>query len=414
MFKKIYLILAKLNILLIYNGERWRRKKVGKIMVDSIPLVLDRVFILSFEIFPEKMLSENKALASSVSKKLFSFDGKETYSENFNELYSLALSDECVKSNLSNYYLLNAYYYSLFHSRKHEDIVVSDIQKAKSIKQNSIHLTRNEFIKVCSDYKKQKKQQKKEIRFLVSDKVKSDKLKLITPIELSVDKIPVILTIFTTLFLIGGFLYIKFLFYFFGFSVSEFYSIQDYLSSSVDVISATAMTAILGLASMIYGLSSAIDKDIYHENIGTIRKRGYLWPIILVTSLSSGAFNYYGFGKIPNICLYPTLFSLSFYISFSAPYWDYIKNRASLGMISFISIIFLINIGFVVKDKIESVVFNDRTSKYEIDLVKEYENNKSMFYFSGNSNYIFLMDDNDNSILVLPRSSVKQIKINRK
>lgn len=414
MFGSIYIYLFKIRLFFKYKIIIWKKKKIQNIKFESFRLILNRVFILTFEKFPDHSISEKRSLASIVTKVLLSFDKLENNTTNeFRELYELSLEDIYIKKRISSYYLLSAYYYSGYNSKKNQDLIVSDILTAKKINPKSIHLTRISFLELSRDYKKEFKEIKKEIKVLISDKVKNDKLKLISPIDIDISMFPMILAMFTTLFLLGGFVYVKSLFYWFGINVGDFYTIQDYVSSSIDVISATAMTVFIGIVSMAFGLSSAIDENIYDEHVGRKRKRNFIWPIIVISSLVGGALSFYQIGRIPSLYFYPISFILAFYLSFDAPFWKYIKNRNSIGIIFFISLVFFINLGFVVKDKIENIVFDENKKNYEINFFEGYEGLESMSYFTGNSNFIFLMSDSKDDIMVFPRRSIKQIKIKR-
>src|SRR5690606_13118085 len=93
------------------------------------------------------------------------------------------------------------------------------------------------------------------------------------------------LTLLSTLFLISGFVYVKSLFYFLDVDVGDFYNIQDYLSSSIDVISATAFSAFWGLFWLFYGFERLLNDEIYDGQFDIKGKRkDYLWPSILVVS----------------------------------------------------------------------------------------------------------------------------------
>ncbi len=95
----------------------------------------------------------------------------------------------------------------------------------KSEFESRVKLDFNEYKSVRKDVKKSLEVEKERIRFETAPKI-----------EFTPQGVGIIITLFSILFFISGFIYNQFFFSYFGINLSHFYSVSDYLTSSLNKI----------------------------------------------------------------------------------------------------------------------------------------------------------------------------------
>jgi hypothetical protein len=407
---KRFIIKIYLKLFSLYG--KW----VLKIGGNLTTLVFYKLYISSIQKFPNNKLSDNHRLAVTVTKKIFdmpSIEVSSVCSEELAKLYDFALKNDWVCKKLVNYHLIHAYYYSYgINSGVFDDQAECSMSKAKEYSADVIGLNSERISELNTQIKKEKKSLQKEVKRAGSTKVEEEKLKVIAPITIDSKHFTLALTLLTTLFLISGFIYTKSFFYWFNIDVGDFYTAQDYISSSIDVISTTAITAGIGLIAALYGLSSALTEELEGNQFDSKKKkREIFWPFILIVSILGLALSVYDTGKWPSLFLYPIVFTAVFYFYFRAPFWKYIENKAPVGLVCVVLLFFFIHLGFRVKENVEKVTSGSFDSKYQVEFNKGYEKYNKMPYLTGNSSFIFVLNEASAEIIVLPRASVKLMKV---
>lgn len=74
---------------------------------------------------------------------------------------------------------------------------------------------------------------------------------------------------------------------------------------------------------------------------------------------------------------------------------------------------FSMHLGFKVNDSINEAKSTEYKSSYIVYFNKKYEAYSDYIYLYSSSNYIFLLEKNNNSVSVLPRSAIKAISVRK-
>ena len=123
----------------------------------------------------------------------------------------------------------------------------------------------NEAALLYKSIKKLIKSSTKIARQLSSERLNKEKLKAIGTVEITSSHIIFGVSLFTSLFLVSGFLYTKFLYGSFGLNVGDFFTASDYISSSVDVLIPVFLSTALGILGMLWGLNESIYNELRIE-----------------------------------------------------------------------------------------------------------------------------------------------------
>lgn len=387
-------------------------RRLIKCQVRHMGAVFFKAYVKTFLLFPENKLKYNSDIASSVRSRLFEMpvaEGASPVDDNqVNSLYDTIKSEEWIKKTLSNYYLLEAFYYSYGTS---SDLLKEKadhaLAKAKVYVDSALPISYDDVGRIKKTIKSDIKLLKKEMRKLNSERVETEKLKLIEPVVISSSHVIFLASLFSTLFLISGFAYNKIFFSHFGINVGDFFGVSDYMASSVDILTATIISSILGVAFFFWGLSIAVSEDLHAEQFETERKgEDYVIPVIVISSAIALVVYSYQTGELHSLFLYPLIFFVALHVFFRLPIWKYIENKAAVGAILISILYFSLHLGFEIKENIEDIESGDYDSPYVIDFKKEYEKYSNHTFVSSNSNYLFLWNSDDNKIIIIPKSGV--------
>lgn len=387
-----------------------------KVRMTVRTVIFQRLYLDACEQFPRNKLAMNRDLASSVVQGLLDLEqfNLNVCEEDRKKLINLIRKDEWVNCKVSDFHRLTAFYYSYGNSLNlHTEQIETSMSKARESKVSCQPLEESDVKQLHKEVKRERKLLGKRIGVANKLKVDKEKQELISPITITATHFSVALTLMSTLFLISGFVYTKVFFYWFDVNVGDFYTIQDYLASSIDVISATAFSAFVGLVSITFGLSCALNDELHDEQFDEqTRKNDYVWPFILITSVIGLAVSVYFQGYWPSVFIYPLALSVSMYLYIRLPIWKYIENRASVGVVCLVVLFFFLSLGFKVKENIERVLYSGYESHYTVTLDEKYSKYSGMLYLMNNSNFLFLLDAEDKKVIILPKTSIRAFEAN--
>ncbi|MGF1881610.1 hypothetical protein [Vibrio splendidus] len=390
--------------------------KISKIQFDLRINIFSRLYLKACEIFPENKLLENRDLSKNLVHEIL---GLESHNLSVDETCIRVLrerisSDVLVQQGIADYHRMTAYIYHSCVSRSLDsDRVEEALHKAKEVIDDVEYLSKPEFKILSESVRKDKRLLKKRIRIANKLKVEREKSGLIPPVKVTASHFSVSLTFISTLFLISGFVYTKSFFYWFGINVGGFYNIQDYLSSSIDVISSTAFSAVIGLAGLCNGLYRSIDDELHDDQFDIDSKRkGYVIPFILVTSCFALTYSIYTSGRWPNIFVFPIVLFLLIEAFHRIPFLKFVENKTTIGSACLVIAIFFMHLGFTIKSNVESVFLDDYEPIYSIELQDKYKTYSQMSYLTSNSNFVFLIDVDTKEVVVLPKNSVTSYRTN--
>ena len=273
MKKKLKQIVWKIYLKLFRIYGKW----LLKCRIKHASAIFFKAYIQTFTLFPDNKLKYNSDLASIVRSRLLELPlYKESLTLNddqVNTLYEAVKSDQWIQKTASNYFLLEAFYYTYgISSELLKEKSDNALKKAKSYVDSALPISYDDVGPINKKIKSDIKLLKKEMRKLNSERVETEKLKIIKPINITSSHVMFLASLFSTLFLISGFAYNKIFFGSLGLNVGDFFGVSDYIASSVDVLTATIISSVLGIAFFFWGLSSGLSEELHAEQFETERK----------------------------------------------------------------------------------------------------------------------------------------------
>ena len=379
-----------------------------------------KAYISTFKLFPENNLDHNSELAWIVTSKFLEIPYKkeinETNNDEINKLYEFLASDEWVRKTISNSYRLDAFYYSYENSSdllKHK--IDDALKKAKSYDDMASPISSDELGSIDRKIKREVKELKKNVKKLNSERIEKEKQKVIKPVTVTLSHVLSLFSLFSILFLISGYIYNKFLLGALGINSSDFFAFSDYISSSADVIESSLISSALGVITYIVGANDALSKKLLEEqfNIEKVRNYpNYLIALAISVPIFSLAVTLFIKRELPDNVLdyfYPLIFFILFYIVHYLPIWNYVRNWFAVSVVITTIFVFLISLGWAIIEDIEDVKNRDYKSSYTISFKKGYEEYSGHMFFASNSNYVFLLNKENQKISVIPKSGIKAL-----
>jgi hypothetical protein len=404
-FLNLYLVIFRLY-------GRW----ILKCKIRLAGAVFLKTYIKAFDLFPEKTLKYYFDVANVANKKIFDYavfdDDSDIESGDVDTLYDSAMSDKWVRGTVFNYHLVDALYYSygistdLFKGKSEEAIC-----KARKIDPNARPIDTNSVATINKEIKRDIKILKSEIKKLNTDKVESEKAKLIQPITVRGAHLAFAASIFSALLLISGFSYNKIFFNHFDIEVGDFFSAADYVSSSVDAVVAAAISTVLGVLFFLWGFSGALSRRLHEQQFETERKGAdYLVPTIVFTSSVGLVLTAVQTGEVSTLYLYPLILFLVIELVPRMPVWKYIRNKELVGAVLISAIYFSLHLGRSIHDRIADITSGDYSGPYVLQYEDEYKGHLGSEFVSANSSYVFLWNNENGVISIIPKEGVSEFR----
>lgn len=363
----------------------------------DIVINLSSLKLLTPEIFdnhPPTFLYEN---LPEELKKLYS-DRKSEYLERKNKVDSLVErveKDTDIIKLMESYNLLRHFEGSYLKKKDEADYYLS---KAQKINAKAIPLKTNDLFALERSLRKDINR----MRDAISDREA-------VKISLSIQNAGALISVVSSVFLISGYLYNRFLLGAFGIEVSKFFTLTDYLASSIEAIRYSASSAVIGIVSYFLGVHSTSRKSVMQ--IEFERKRREYWPyIILMISIFSAIFAY----TKNSIIFYTDVYIIILFTTFLSAPW-LAKRYFKEPLVALFIIVFIFtfsgHVFMSVGKTIHRLKYDSREKieRYEVIFKKEIPIESSkLILITGNSNYLFFLDEDKNAFII-PRDQVEYI-----
>jgi len=227
-------------------------------------------------------------------------------------------------------------------------------------------------------------------------------------ISLSVQNATALISVVSSIFLISGYLYNQLLLSEFGIEVSKFFTLTDYLASSIDAIRYSASSAVIGIAAYFWGAHDASRKSVAQIEIER-KQVVYLPYIILLVAIFSSIFAY-----IRNsIAFYDRIYMVIIFASMLSAPWvarRYFKEP----LVAIFLIVFLFTFSGHLFISVKKTIYtfkydNKKIENYKIIFKKDIPiESSALVLIAGNSNYLFFIDEEKNGVII-PRDQVQYI-----
>ena len=393
-------------------------EKILSIRVDLKYVLRLNAYIKALSLFPYITPRENRVIVNIVLSDILDISddkkNKEEKNEFAEQLRESLFSDEKIMDTFADYFLTEYFYLSVKNKdRQNKDLnkMADDaLIKAKSYKNTAEPIS-------AADVDIIKKEIKKKIKKL-NKSIEKEESKTRKPIKIQSSIIFIFISVFSGVFLVGGFLHTIILLEFFDINSSDFFDISDYISSNVDIVFPILSGIFFGLFGYFIFQRDVFLKIITADQLDNKASFGEFWNSVLVISgvLAVG----YGISFYVELVHYdrfiPVLLSpLAFVILISIfliflKMDKYIENRFIFRTAVILIFSFLVYIGIDISDTLYKVKNDTYKNPYNISFTAEYEEYSDHAFFLANSKYVFLLNKETKELAVIPKTGIKAIR----
>ena len=341
------------------------------------------------EISPESFLIPGSRLTSEYAKNQVEVDG----------LVEKGLHDSQIVSTAERYALVRA-----FFSAGKKDQAAADyyLSVARGYNPVATALGLEDVNALSSEIRAKNRQLKAAISEREAFKV-----------NLSMINVAPIISGVSSIFLISGYLYNFFLLKHFSVEVSKYFSLGDYLSSSIDAIGYSASGALASLIMYFIGYHSASRESYAKFKIEA--KARQTWTVLIVgISWFGTVWTYFQDSELFYHSMYTSILFSVFFIAPRISKHYFKQHIAAFFLIVFVSAFsahMYESIGVEIY-RIDHPKPND-PRRYDFCFKNDVPFDPSdMILIASNSNYLFILDQRKETV-ILPRDQVKYIKVHK-
>jgi len=335
-------------------------------------------------------------------------DGLEYRKEELDSLISKLKINSEIKCLIADHYRITAFYYAFGNSELFENEIRENVEKAKEFNPDYLDLDKTSISKLDKSIKKKIKAAKKKGRKISKDIISKDVNKVTPKVEIDSSKVSFVLSLSCSLFLVTGYFYNKFYLGHFDIEVSVFFTLGDYLASSLDKITIAIMSAIVALVFYIAGMYRGLNRVVSAEHYDTEIKHDD-WPMFIFVIINSGLLIYAAytdhFMKEPLFQLMIIIASLG--IIHIIPTEKFVKNHVQVNIVLVALLYFSLSIYYSVKGDIRELEKGGNESGYSFSFKNEIVGDKGKLRLLGsNSSYYFFYSIETKKSYIVNRGDV--------
>ena len=253
-----FLILYKI----FYNFISLRFKMMNKILRiynnEVYFYCYNKAMIVVEKLFPNSDLKFKKDLAYSyINVLLYKWTEKKNNVEllNLRKIESEVKKDKNFLNRISEYHLVEAFRLKIINLTTLNTRIKYELKMARLFLKNRRKIkSLSKVIELTNQLKDVNKDLIKVVRQNVKKDIKKEKDKLFQKININADNVILLISLFSTLFLLSGLVNIKFFYYLLDFNTNIFFNLSDYLSGSIYIIISVTNSIILGAIIFIFKL----------------------------------------------------------------------------------------------------------------------------------------------------------------
>ena len=394
----------------VLHNKLLHKKALECIRQYSIALYSE-AYICSSELYPENKLSTNVDLAIEVRKLILDDKGVSSeVSEQVEIIYLKLVNDDVVRQIISKHFTLRDFFiYKEIREFYPDESVSSEMLVAVKYNASAVKIDSSELAGLNSFIKNHLAILQRRLKAINSAKLLEEKKVIVKPVKITSSHVGFVASIFTTLFVLSGFLYNKLFFAYFGLAVSDFFTVSDYLGSSVDVISVTFIATMIGVGSYFYGMNEALNTEIHNNQFEVKddkKSERHLLFAITVVPIIVFIDQYFRDDKIFFHALYFPVLILFFRSFYKLQIWDYIENKHQVSFFIIVVFIFTLNLALTLATKIQRIVSTDYSAPYALKFSEQAPDMKGYDYIFSNSAYVFMRNNETSNMKVVLKSEV--------
>lgn len=360
---------------------------------------------MAIKLFPENDLHQNLDLSSMLSREILKLETSPVSPEveQYNLLKKEIMATKFYKDLMVIYLQLQLKY--------EESLVFNDTNKKFELWTRLNELAGEDcipefnFSKLKRSAIKSKKAEMANYYKVRDEYIESKKAELIKPITLEWKHLTILITAFSVLFLCGGFLYTKYLFWALDAEVTWFFTVSDYLSSSIDVVFGAIISTLLSFMFFMKGVSEQLHREIHNYQFKIESKRKDLWIYIVIPLVVLSIFIELHFDS--GRTLTPQIILLSAFVAMELVgrirLERYINNAYIFIFFTVAILMFCAYIVLKAEATIRQLNLNS-SPEVELNLKNEYKKFSGYKLITVNSGYTFIYSGN--KVVVIPKDAV--------
>ena len=417
---KIWASIKKFLISSYISFFLWMVKLVIKRAQYIRQVPLSNTFLLACNIFPDNALSDNFDLSYDVISYLTSDKGTPPeLNKKAKQLLEEALKDSDISIDIAKHFQALSFAYSMYGKvyPSFKDEEARYFTKALEFNPEALPLKEKEVHAISKEYKKKTAQLAKERAVIIKDRVNDERAKEIPLISVPLTNIVIILSLISTLFVISGYYYIDQLLGHFGLNSSDFYSLNDYTSASIEYAVSPLIYTIILIAFYLLGAYDSIGDKVWREQLNIPEKKKTSWSdpmgltLFLTVTVNTLVIISSGFegNHIPSQLPLFNAFIVGLFCLHYLPYRLFI-NPIVLNISVLAVFVFTYKTVLDVNMNLDSLKMGTYKPDYIVELTKSELKDMNLEFITLNSNYIFMLEKN--RLKAIPRSEIKELRPN--
>ena len=375
-------------------------------------IIFLNAYIKANSLFPNATEEENDQLAVFVISDILGtsddIKNKEEKKEAAEQLRAGLFSDKNVIDTVANYFLIEHFrFLTLYedgHNKIYKEKADKALSKAKSYKNTAEPISAKDINNINKEIKKERKILKRLIR-------------KINPIKITPLSVFLFISVISSLFLVGGFLYNRILLHFLGINSSDFFDTSDYIASSVDIVFPILLIVFFIMffsskqALDSRGKFNALSEALVGGQFGNKPKFRLFWAIAIAVYV--GVIFYveltYNEKFIPALLIVPALVILICILFVFLEIDKYIENRFIFRTVVMSFSVFLAYLSADISETVYEVKNGNYKSPYIVFFTEEYKEYSDHAFLLANSNYAFFLNKETKEAVVVPKTGIKAV-----
>lgn len=248
------------------------------------------------------------------------------------------------------------------------------------------------------------------------EKVINEKFASIAPIKINSTHITLLISTFSTLFIISGYYFNYQVLKSLGVNSDDFFTVQDYISTSINLILLPLSYTLIMFVLIAFRVGENTYKNIESEKLGLKNKESnnvkiFITLIILILSNVINVISILNGGNPSNIIFYLNV-SIAGILILNIIQWRYFENPLTIYMFTMTFLFYYVNINVMIDDKIEDYKSVGYKSNYKVSFNDKKISTKNIEFMRVNSNYVFMINKKNNKVEIYPKLSISKIDIN--
>ncbi|WP_440904386.1 hypothetical protein ACMZOO_16460 [Catenovulum sp. SX2] len=402
----------------IYRLELWAIKHLTNKSDVFRYVAISHARIIASQLFDSNTVSENINLAIAAIYKLSNVEASgiddKTDFEQVQELTHTLETNKNVQNLLAEYHLAISYAFSKASLTDTTQISDEHTAKAKLFNADIEPFETKSFDKRLNEVKTERKVLQKKLNQILKNKIAKVKEEQIGKISLTPSDVTILLSMFSTLFLISGYYYNHSLLSELNVNSDHFYLLSDYISTSVSLIVTPFIWTAIFVVFFLLGASNQLDNRI-KENQLKLQindKPPVSFPllIILINIMELISLFQDHSGRNYTVLAMNGLI-VSLYFIEKIPF-HYFKHPIKIFSCVFVCIGFFWNLNTKVDSEIQKIKSDDYQPMYLVEFDEKMVLGESMEFIALNSNYIIMRGTDSKRIEIYPKSHINKLMPN--